>query len=218
MRGIDSAAMEVTGLTVSYQDSVPLNGIDMTLERGGVVITGPSGSGKSTFLRVLAGLQAPSTGTVTLGGTPLVRPTWRSAGDPRVALIHQDYRLVPFLSVAENVALGAELHGQDGSAGKVEDVLDRVRLGHIDPTRLPQTLSGGEQQRVAMARALACGVEVLLADEPTGALDSKTTEVIADIFVELAQRQIVVVATHDPQVAERMPVQYELRGGEMRAA
>nr|WP_241728911.1 ATP-binding cassette domain-containing protein [Nocardioides zeae] len=178
---------------------------------------GPSGSGKSTLLRVVAGLQRPSAGLVEIDGTPPRQASWRSGGDPRVALIHQDYRLVPFLTVEENLRLAAEVRGEDLDDDEVGERLAAVRLDHLDRARLPGTLSGGEQQRLAIARALGPGVSVLLADEPTGALDAENTAVVTDLLVDLgAGRGVqVVIATHDASVAERAAAVYRVDQGRL---
>ncbi|WP_433732190.1 ABC transporter ATP-binding protein [Actinoplanes sp. CA-051413] len=163
---------------------------------------GPSGSGKSTLLRILAGLQIPDQGRVSLNGRPLRS---RNGGDARISLIHQDYRLVDFLTVAENLALAAELRAIDVSQTDVANALDRVGLNGLQE-RSPATLSGGEQQRVAIARALVSRSRVLLADEPTGALDGENTITVATLLRDISQEHqvAVVVATHDRSVAHMM--------------
>jgi putative ABC transport system ATP-binding protein len=163
---------------------------------------GPSGSGKSTLLRVLAGLQVPDGGLVTVGGKPL---KVTGAGDARISLIHQDYRLVEFLDVGENLALAAELRAIEISESDVANALSRVGLDGFQG-RSPATLSGGEQQRVAIARALITRSAVLLADEPTGALDAENTKIVATLLRDISQENeiSVVVATHDRSVAQMM--------------
>lgn len=210
--------IELRGVTASYAQGrstvTPLRDVSVLLGPGPVALMGPSGSGKSTLLRILAGLQEADSGTVLIGGEPVTPPTNRSAGDPRVALVHQDYRLIEFLSVEENLRLCAELHSREATDTTVEQTLQMVGLaGYGD--RQPATLSGGEQQRVAIARSLLSGGTVLLADEPTGALDSDNTVRVADLLIELGVREgvTVVVATHDPEVARRMPVVFHLLDG-----
>jgi ABC-type lipoprotein export system ATPase subunit len=213
--------IELDGVTVSYRQGgavvTPLRRVTAVLGPGPVAVTGPSGSGKSTLLRVVAGLQAADAGTVVVDGTAVAPPGRRVAGDPRIALVHQDYRLVEFLSVADNLRLCAELHARDLTDDAVADALETVGLGgHED--REPATLSGGEQQRVAIARGLVSGASVLLADEPTGALDVENTRRVADLLVRLGSRPdvTVVVATHDPEVAARMAGRHRLADGELR--
>jgi ABC-type lipoprotein export system ATPase subunit len=180
--------------------------------RAAVAITGPSGTGKSTFLRVLTGLQRADSGTLTIssGEYDLTSTGTR----PGVALIHQDYRLVPFLTAAQNVELAQELHSHH--AHDATHYLEIVGLGGL-ATRSPAALSGGEQQRVAIARALACGSKILLADEPTGALDEDNSRSIATLLATLGDEQdaTVVVATHDPIVFGVLPQRFELKSGQL---
>jgi putative ABC transport system ATP-binding protein len=207
-------------VTVNYREATPLKNLSIELDSTPTVVMGPSGSGKSTLLRVIAGLQAPDSGTVQINGTPVKMPTWSSAGDTRVALIHQDYRLVQFLTVAENLRLAAEMRGKTVTAEAAERSLERVGLGNVSVDRLPGTLSGGEQQRVAIARALLCGAEVLVADEPTGALDADNTVRVTDILAKIGVEDSVevIIATHDPLVAERIPSKLVLTSGRLREA
>jgi ABC-type lipoprotein export system ATPase subunit len=210
--------IELRGISASYRQGrstvTPLRDVSGVFGPDPVALMGPSGSGKSTLLRIAAGLQEPAAGMVLVDGQPVEPSTRCSAGNPRVALVHQDYRLVEFLSVEDNLRLCAELHSQPVTAAAIEHALDTVGLaGYAD--RQPATLSGGEQQRVAIARSLLSGATVLLADEPTGALDSENTRKVADLLIELGLRGgiTVLVATHDVQVARRMPVVVELLDG-----
>lgn len=210
---------ELDGLTVDYGTSCPLDGVVAHLGPEPVAVMGPSGSGKSSLLRVLAGQQQQSAGTVRLNRKVVRSATWATAGDHRIALIHQDYRLVEFLNVVDNLLLAAEVRGLSKGVADAEQVLETVGLAGIDADRMPHTLSGGEQQRVAIARALMCDAEVLLADEPTGALDSDTTRRITDLLVEVAERGsiLLVVATHDRGVAAKMHTRLSLDQGRLEA-
>lgn len=209
--------IELHDVTVTYQQTTPLKNLSLAFSSTPTVVMGPSGSGKSTLLRVIAGLQTPDSGTVEINGQPVARPSWKSAGDLRVALIHQDYRLVQFLTVGENVLLAAEMRGIRTTTDSAAAALSRVGLEHISVDRLPATLSGGEQQRVAIARALMCGAEVLLADEPTGALDAANTEIVTEILVSIGAQEglDVVIATHDPLVASSVGSTFVLTSGEL---
>jgi ABC-type lipoprotein export system ATPase subunit len=211
--------IHVENITVDYGDVQPLRDVSFDISEGCVAIVGPSGVGKSTLLRVVAGLQKPSSGRVEIDGQPVLMPSRGSAGDARVGLIHQDYRLVPFLSVGENLQLAAEVRGIDLADGAIRNALTRVGLDDLPPGRRPGTLSGGEQQRVAIARLLVCRVTVVLADEPTGALDSDNTRRIAELFNDLARTPgvVVLVATHDPLVAASIEKTYELSSGQLCA-
>jgi len=204
-------------VTVEYPDARPLDDVDLILEPGTTAVMGPSGSGKSTLLRIIGGMQAPTSGAVSIDGQAVATATWRSASDPRVSLIHQDYRLVPFLTVEQNLLLAAELRGVSRSTDDVGSVLARVALPLSLRGRLPPTMSGGQQQRVAIGRSLMAGTPVVLADEPTGALDAENTARVTDILVELARhdRLAIVVATHDASVAQRLDRRFELAGGKL---
>ncbi|MGY4645621.1 ABC transporter ATP-binding protein [Cellulomonas sp. URHB0016] len=202
-------------VTVRYGTSTPLDGVTIAIGSGTTAVMGPSGSGKSTLLRVIGGLQRPDSGTVTINDSPVVTATWRTASDPRVALIHQDYRLVPFLTVEQNLLLASEIRGVSRSAADVVAVLARVNLGSEMGDRYPASMSGGEQQRVAIGRALIVGAPVIVADEPTGALDVENTERVTEILVHLGSSDglTVVVATHDPTVAARLDARLALASG-----
>ncbi len=212
--------IELERVRVEYPDATPLDGVSMVIEPGTTAVMGPSGSGKSTLLRLIAGLQPPTTGAVRIEGEPVNVATWRTAGDSRVSLIHQDYRLVPFLTVRENLLLAAELRGAATDGADVEDALARVGLDPAMADRLPATMSGGEQQRVAIARTLIAGASVVLADEPTGALDVENTRRVVEILVGLGRTDglTIVVATHDPEVAAILDRRMVLSGGELAAA
>lgn len=207
--------ISIRNLTVSYGQDKPIDRLSLEVDGGCFALMGPSGSGKSTLLRSIAGLQAPASGSIAINGEPVAEAGRFSAGDPRVGLIHQDYRLVPFLTVLENLQLAAELRNLDLDRADYTDALEQVGLGSIKPTRRPGSLSGGEQQRLAIARLLICRVDVVLADEPTGALDADNTERIGKILVALGERPgvTVVVATHDPVLAELCNTIYRLERG-----
>lgn len=200
------AVVSLTDVTVEYGQIKPLAGVSLELHGGSTSVVGPSGSGKSTLLRLLAGTQVPTKGTVSIDGSPVRQAGWATPSDFRVAVVRQDYRLVPFLTVRQNLLLAGELRGATRDHTTVLGALSQVSLDEDVLDRAPSMLSGGQQQRVAIARALLAGAKVVLADEPTGALDSENTRRVADVLAGLAERGdvTVVVATHDPDVAERM--------------
>ena len=204
--------LEATDLARSYGPADralrALHGVSLTVDRGEVVaVTGPSGSGKSTLLYLLGGLDLPDAGVVRLTGVD-----WRSlTGADRArfmrrtcGFIVQGLALLPQATAAENVEVPMLLDGveRDNRARRVADILDRVGLAR-QSSQLTDELSGGEQQRVSIARALVNRPAIVLADEPTGSLDSATAQVVTRLLVEAARERdaAVVVVTHDPAVA-----------------
>jgi putative ABC transport system ATP-binding protein len=184
-----------------------LQGVDLAVGRGEVVsVMGPSGCGKSTLLHLLGGLDRPTSGEVWFDGERvdgIGETAWARLRRDRMGFVFQAYNLVDSLTVVENVELPARLAGARVSAARQRalDLLDRFGVADRrgDP---PGALSGGEQQRVALARALVNDPDVLLADEPTGALDSaRTGEVLSLLGEQRDLRRTVVVVTHDPRVA-----------------
>jgi putative ABC transport system ATP-binding protein len=196
-----------------------LKGIDLEIPKGQfAAIMGPSGSGKSTLLGLLAGLDFPTSGQVILDGEDITR-----LGEDEMALLRgrkigfvfQSYHLIPTLTAEENVLLPMELAGRDpGGRDRARELLDRVGLkGRFD--HYPVQLSGGEQQRVALARAFALRPPILLADEPTGNLDSATGRVVLDLLLALNREQgaTMVLVTHEQQLADSADRRIVLRDG-----
>ena len=185
---------------------VGLDDVSLSVTRGSfTAVMGPSGSGKSTFLHVAAGLDTPTSGAVELGGVDVgrLREAARTAlRRERVGFVFQAFNLLPSLTVEQNVGLPLRLAGRRPDQDWQREVIERVGLGGRLKHR-PAQLSGGQQQRVAIARALLARPEVVFADEPTGALDTRTS---ADILVLLRHvvdgiGQTVVMVTHDPRAA-----------------
>jgi putative ABC transport system ATP-binding protein len=214
-----------TGLRKSYDvDVAPvraLRGVDLTVRAGEMVaVTGPSGSGKSTLLAVLAGLERPDEGQVRLLGNDLVDASEAQLARVRrrhVGIVFQFFNLLDGMSALENVALAA-LAGGSGrrdAQARAEELLDQMGLlGRA--TALPATLSGGERQRLAIARALANDPDLLLADEPTGALDSDSGAEVLDVLRRLhATGRALLVVTHSPEVAAAASRVVTMRDGEV---
>jgi putative ABC transport system ATP-binding protein len=182
-----------------------LAGVTVDFRAGSfTAVMGPSGSGKSTLLHCAAGLDAPTSGTVTLAGVPLAGRSETELTElrrDRVAFVFQSFNLMPALTVWQNVTLPAMLAGRRPDKAWVTEVIRRVGLA--DRTRhRPGELSGGQQQRVAIARALASRPAVTFADEPTGALDTTTARQVLELLRQLAGTgQTVVMVTHDPVAA-----------------
>ena len=195
-----------------------LDDITLTIKAGETVaIVGASGSGKSTLLGLLAGLDAPSSGSVALTGTDLASldEDGRAALRARhVGFVFQSFQLLPHLNALENVMLPLELRGEPGARDKAQTLLSEVglagRIGHY-----PRTLSGGEQQRVALARAFVTAPQILLADEPTGSLDAATGAGVMDLMFRLNRERgsTLVLVTHDAAIAQRCGRQIRLAAG-----
>jgi putative ABC transport system ATP-binding protein len=189
-------------------DLTVLKDITFILDPGGfLAILGPSGSGKTTLLGLLAGLDRPSGGTVYLDGQELgaldedQRARIRAE---KVGFVFQAFQLIPTLTAQENVQVPLELRGDTGAAARARELLDRVGLGGREH-HYPAQLSGGEQQRVALARGFSIRPKVLFADEPTGNLDAATGATIIDLMVELNRDlgTTLVLVTHDLELAGR---------------
>jgi putative ABC transport system ATP-binding protein len=185
-----------------------LDGASIEVRRGEIVaIMGPSGSGKSTMLHLLGALETPTSGEISLGGERydgLDDAGLTRVRRDRIGFVFQFFNLLPSLTAEENVLLPALIAGDRGDATRtrVRDLLGRVRLeGRME--HLPAELSGGEQQRVSIARALLRDPELVLADEPTGNLDSRSSAEVLELLRELgdAEQQTVVMVTHDPGAA-----------------
>ena len=216
-------AIRVTELTKSIDTGTHrvdiLKGISLDVPAGQfVAIMGASGSGKSTLLGLLAGLDAPTTGRIILDGediTDLAEDDLARVRGRKIGFVFQSYQLIPTLTAEENVLLPAELSGIDnGGIGRARELLKRVgladRLDHY-----PVQLSGGEQQRVALARAFMAQPPILMADEPTGNLDSANGQQILDLLVGLNKQEktTLVLVTHDRELAAHADRVVMLRDG-----
>ena len=204
------------------RDLTVLKDITFSLEPGGfLAILGPSGSGKTTLLGLLAGLDRPSTGAVYLDGQELGAldedQRARIRGE-KVGFVFQTFQLIPTLTAQENVQVPLELRGDAGATSRARELLERVGLAGREH-HYPAQLSGGEQQRVALARGFSIRPKVLFADEPTGNLDARTGATIIDLMVELNQDlgTTLVLVTHDLDLARRASRTLRLADGSLVA-
>ena len=183
-----------------------LRGIDLVLPRGSfTAVMGPSGSGKSTFLQCAAGLDRPSSGEVLLGGREITKLSENRLTElrrSRIGFVFQSFNLLPSLTVQQNVLLPQRLAGQRQDRRRAKELLAQVGLGEHGGRR-PAQLSGGQQQRVAIARALVTEPEVVFADEPTGALDTRTAQEVLGLLRRAVDSlgSTIVMVTHDPMAA-----------------
>jgi putative ABC transport system ATP-binding protein len=197
-----------------------LNGVSLTVDAGSsVAITGPSGGGKSTLLGVIGGLARPTRGSVRIGGAEISELSERDRSDFRrsqIGFIYQADNLLPFLTLLENVGLQLSLNGKSSGTGTSLAVLAELGLAGL-AYRLPDHLSGGQRQRAAVARAIAHQPKIILADEPTGALDTANAAGVIDLLLAM-QRQIgatLIMVTHDRDAAKRLSRQVHLRDGRL---
>ena len=197
-----------------------LKGVSCCFEGGQLcAVIGPSGSGKTTLLSLMAGLDRPAIGDLSVDGELLSRMDLDRYRRERISMIFQSFQLFPLLTVMENVCYPMELKGRTkkDAVKRAGELLELMGITKEKHKRYPSQLSGGEQQRVAIARALSTGAKILLADEPTGNLDEENTERIFRILQDLAHQQgyCVVVVTHDMQAAELADRVFRMKDGRL---
>jgi putative ABC transport system ATP-binding protein len=219
----NSPMIQVSGLTKTISTSAHtveiLKGIDLEIPRGQfAAIMGPSGSGKSTLLGLLAGLDTPTSGRIVLDGediTGLEEDELALLRGRKIGFVFQSYHLIPTLTAEENVMLPLELSGNSNDgAERARELLERVGL-FDRRDHYPVQLSGGEQQRVALARAFVVRPPILLADEPTGNLDTANGQLVLELLVALNRQEgtTLVLVTHDQQVSEQADRRITMRDG-----
>ena len=217
--------IKVESVSYSYQNKYQtveaVKEVTCTFETGKMyVITGESGSGKSTFLSLLAGLDIPKNGTITVDGEDLSRIDRDAYRREKVAVIYQAFHLFPLLTALENVMYPLEIQGvaRKEARERAEEYLKEVGIDEKKFGKYPRMMSGGEQQRTAVARAMASGGRILLADEPTGNLDTENEEKIVELLISLAHDRdfTVIMVTHNRQIAERADVRLVMKDGRMQ--
>lgn len=213
--------IDVSKVVTSGNDSLTiLHSLDLTIPSGQFVsIIGPSGSGKSTLLGLIAGLDAPSSGQILLEGKEITRMTEDDLAVLRgdlVGFIFQSFHLIPSLTAFENILVPMEIKGGANAKSRAQALLDEVGL-HDRGHHYPSQLSGGEQQRVAIARAFANNPRILLADEPTGNLDSRNGAHIFDLLLRINRERgaTLVLVTHDDELANLADRRISLRDGKV---
>jgi len=220
----EASVLRVESLTKTFDSGgrtlTVIDDINFQVDEGETCsIVGPSGSGKTTLLGLCAGLDRPTNGTVTLCGIdlgPLDEDERAQVRNRHVGFVFQTFRLLPTLTALENVMVPAELRGTRDAQTRAADLLDEVGLGDR-LEHYPTQLSGGEQQRVAMARAFINEPRILFADEPTGNLDAETAEQVEDVLFRLNETAdtTLVLVTHDQELASRTERVLRLRGGSL---
>lgn len=198
-----------------------LRGVNLDIEQGeAVAVVGPSGSGKTTLLMVTAGLERTSSGLIDVAGHDLTTMSEDELAQLRagtIGIVFQSFHLVPTMTALENVALPLEFLDAPDAFEAARNALDDVNLGHRTD-HFPAQLSGGEQQRVALARALSASPKIILADEPTGNLDSKTGQQVMDLLFTLHARYdtTLMLITHDEKLAKRCGRTLHMRDGRLQ--
>lgn len=203
-----------------YQHTQVLRGVSCKFEEGKIyALVGRSGSGKSTLLSLMAGLDLPSLGEVCFKGQKTGEMDLNRYRREDAAVIYQNYKLFPMLTVLENICYPMELRGipKKECVKKAEELIEKVMLTKDKLHKFPTMLSGGEQQRVAIARALTMESHLILGDEPTGNLDTENSDNIIELLIKLAHEEnyCVVIATHDVSILDKMDDVYRMQDGKI---
>ena len=217
--------LRIENVNYRYKNAsrLALNNVSCAFQAGTVsAVVGPSGSGKTTMLSIMAGLDRPESGRVLIDDTDLAGLDLDAYRREKVSVIFQAFQLFPLLTVMENVCYSMELNGTPIREAKKRagKLLESVGIAEEKFRRFPANLSGGEQQRVAIARSLATGAGVLLADEPTGDLDGENSRNVVELLTRLAHSEgyCVIIVTHDPAIAEASDLVYRMADGVLEQA
>lgn len=223
------SVLKVENLRKEYQDGddvrVILDNINYCFDKGKIyTIVGESGSGKTTFLSIIAGLDTPTNGTVYYHDNDILKMGLTKYRNDNMSIVFQSYNLINYLTALENVIIAMDIDNHSGKTKNKENskeyakkLLEKVGITGSKQTRFVNKLSGGEQQRVAIARALATSPDLILADEPTGNLDSKTGREIIKLLKDLAtnENKCVIIVTHSSDVEKASDVKIKLENGKL---
>lgn len=224
------SVLKVENLCKEYQDGdsarIILDNINYSFEKGNMyTIVGESGSGKTTFLSILAGLDTPTSGSVYYHDTNILKIGLTKYRNDNMSIVFQNYNLINYLTALENVIIAMDIDNHSSKAKNknnvkdhAKELLEKVGITGNKQNRYVSKLSGGEQQRVAIARALATSPDLILADEPTGNLDSKTGKEIIKILKDLSEKEnkCVIIVTHSSDVEKVSDVKIKLEDGKLK--
>ena len=209
------SVLTLENINFSYGKTAVLNDVSFDFEKGKMYcITGKSGAGKTTLLSILSGLAAPQSGKISYNGEDIAKIDKYKFRSKYMGVIFQSFNLITKFTAVENVMLSMDIAGvkDDNKRGKALELLHSVGLDDDEANRRVLMLSGGQQQRVAIARAISYNPDIILADEPTGNLDTETQDEIMEIFARLrSEGKCVIIVSHSPDVAKNCDVNYELK-------
>lgn len=209
------SVLTLENINFSYGKTAVLNDVSFDFEKGKMYcITGKSGAGKTTLLSILSGLAAPQSGKISYNGENIAKIDKYKFRSKYMGVIFQSFNLITKFTAVENVMLSMDIAGvkDNNKRGKALELLHSVGLDDDEANRRVLMLSGGQQQRVAIARAISYNPDIILADEPTGNLDTETQDEIIEIFARLrSEGKCVIIVSHSPDVAKKCDVNYELK-------
>ena len=209
------SVLTLENINFSYGKTAVLNDVSFDFEKGKMYcITGKSGAGKTTLLSILSGLAAPQSGKISYNGEDIAKIDKYKFRSKYMGVIFQSFNLITKFTAVENVMLSMDIAGvkDNNKRGKALELLNSVGLDDDEANRRVLMLSGGQQQRVAIARAISYNPDIILADEPTGNLDTETQDEIIEIFARLrSEGKCVIIVSHSPDVAKKCDVNYELK-------